>query len=86
MGHADGFRALGLAGIDGNDAAPDGFCHVGAGVDGHHQNGGDPDIGELHGVIGKIGKAVVDEYRLQHHGGAPEYLDVHPDNDSDEPQ
>ena len=34
VGHADGHGALGLAGIDGDDAAADRLGHVGAGVDG----------------------------------------------------
>ena len=38
MCHADGLRALGLAGVDGDNAAPDGLGHVGAGVDGHDQD------------------------------------------------
>ena len=34
MVHADGLGALGLAGVDGEEAAADGFGHVSAGVDG----------------------------------------------------
>ena len=82
MGHADGLGPLGLARVNGDDAAPDGLGHVSAGVDGHHDHGRQPDVGEFHRVIRKIGQAVVDEHRLEHHGGAPEYLHIHPDNDA----
>ena len=83
MGHADGLGALGLAGVNGDDAAPDGLGHIGAGVDGHHQDGRHPDAGPLDRVIGEVGQAVVDEHRLEHHGRTPEDLHVdshdHPD-------
>ena len=86
MGHADGLGALGLAGVDGDNAAPDGLGHVGAGVDGHHQNGGHPDAVKPHGVVRKIGQAVIEEHRLQHHGGTPEDLHVDPDHCPDQRQ
>ena len=86
MRHADGFGALGLAGVDGDNAAPDGLGHVGAGVDGHHQNGGHPDAVKPHGVVRKIGQAVIEEHRLQHHGGTPEDLHVDPDHCPDQRQ
>ena len=86
MGHADGLGALGLARVDGDDAAPDGLGHVGAGVDGNDQDGSRPDAVEAHGVVGKIGQAIKDEYRLQHHGGAPEYLDIDTNQNPDQLQ
>ena len=80
MVHADGLGALGLAGINGDNAAPDGLGHVSAGVDGHHQNGGHPDVGELQGAVREVGQAVEDKHRLQHHGGAPEDFHIDPDD------
>ena len=67
MGHTDGLRALGLAGVNGDDAAPDGFGHVRAGVDGHHDDGCHPDAAhslEGHRAVGEVGQAVEDEHRL----------------------
>ena len=57
-----------------------------AGVDGHHQNGGHPDAVKPHGVVRKIGQAVIEEHRLQHHGGTPEDLHVDPDHCPDQRQ
>ena len=45
--HADGLGALGLAGVDGDNAAADGLGHIGAGIDGDHQNGRHPYAGQL---------------------------------------
>ena len=86
MGHADGLGTLSLAGVDGNNAAPDGLGHVGTGVDGNHHDGGYPDVGELQGIVGKVGQAVVQENSLQHHGGAPEYFHIAPDEDTNQLQ
>ena len=86
VGHADGLGALSLAGVNGDNAAADGLRHVGAGVDGDHQDGGGPDVGELHGIVREIGQAVVHEHRLQHHGSAAEHLHIDPDDDADQPQ
>ena len=86
VGHADGHGALGLTGIDGDNAAPDGLCHIGTGVDGHHHDGGGPDAVELHGIVGEIGQAVVEEHRLQHHGGAAEDFHVNADHGPDQGQ
>ena len=89
MGHADGLGALGLTGVDGDDAAADGLRHVSAGVDGHDEDGGHPDVVEPQGVIREIGQAIDDEHRLQHHGGAAEHFhidaDQHPDELQEEP-
>ena len=89
MGHADGLGPLGLAGVDGDDAAPDGFGHVGAGVDGHHQNGGQPHAVKAHAVVGEVGQAKIDKHGLEHHGSAPEDLHInahdHPDQLQHEP-
>ena len=80
MGHADGLGAFGLARVNGDDAAPDGLGHISAGVDGNHQNGGGPDVVKPLGTVCEIGKTVVEEHRLQHHGGAPEDLHIDADN------
>ena len=42
MGHTDGLGALHLTGIHRNDAAPDGFRHIGSRVNGYHQKRGGP--------------------------------------------
>ena len=81
MGHANGLGPLGLAGVNGNDAAPDGFRHVRAGIDGHDQKRGGENIVEPEGVIGEVGQAVVNEHGLQHHGGSPEHLYINADDD-----
>ena len=86
MGHADGLGALGLAGVNGNDAAPDGFCHVSAGVNGNDQNGGRPDAAKAHGVVRKIRQTVEDKHSLKHHGRAPEYFHIDPNQDPDQLQ
>ena len=75
-----------MAGVNGEDAAANRLGHVGAGVDGHHQNGGHPDAVKPHGVVRKIGQAVIEEHRLQHHGGTPEDLHVDPDHCPDQRQ
>ena len=75
--------------IDGDDAAPDGFRHVGTGVDGNHDQCGSPDAChalEGNGTVGKVGQTVEDEHSLQHHGGAPEYLHIDADNDAQQLQ
>ncbi len=41
-------------------------------------------LGHWHGVVGEVGQAVVDEHRLEDHGGAPEDLHIDPDQDSDQ--
>ena len=40
VAHADSLGPLGLAGVNGEDAAADRLSHVGAGIDGDHQKGG----------------------------------------------
>ena len=80
--HADGLGALGLPGVDGDDAAPNRLGHISARVDGHHHNGRSPDAGPLGAA--EVGQAVVDEHRLEHHGRTPEDLHIDPDDDPDE--
>ena len=84
MRHADGFGALGLAGVDGDNAAPDGLGHIGAGIDGDHQNGRHPYAGPLDRIAREVGQAVIDEHGLEHHGRAPEDLHIDPDNHPDQ--
>jgi len=86
VGHADGLGPLRLAGVDGENAAPDGLRHVRAGIDGDHQNGNRPDIVEPNGVAGKVGQAVENENRLQNHGRTTKNLNVGPENYPDQPQ
>ena len=81
VGHADGLGALRLAGVDGDDAASDGFRHVRAGVDGHDQQGGGKDVVEPQGVVGEVGQAVVNKHGLQHHGRATKDLHINADDD-----
>ena len=82
MGHADGLGTLGLAGVNRDNAAPDGLGHIRAGVDGHDENGCGPDIVEPQGIIREIRQTVDNEHRLQHHGRAPEHLYIDADHDS----
>ena len=87
VGHADGLGPLGLARVDGQDAAPDGLRHVGPCVDGHDDQRGGPHAHiapKLQGLIGEIGQAVEDEHRLKHHGRAPEHLHIDADDHPDE--
>ena len=81
MGHADGLGTLRLAGIDGDDAAPDGLRHIRAGVDGHDQDGSGPDVVKPQGVVGEVGQAVVDEHGLEYHGRAAEHFHIDADDD-----
>ena len=78
MGHADGLGTLRLAGIDGDDAAPDGLRHIRAGVDGHDQDGSGPDVVKPQGVVGEVGQAVVDEEQLHQQRRVPAELDICP--------
>ena len=82
MGHADGLGTLGLAGVDGDDAAADRLGHVSAGVDGNNHQSRHPHIGKLQGIVREVRQAIVDEHRLQHHGGTAEHLYIHPDDDA----
>ena len=87
MIHADGFCALYLTGINGNNAAPDGFCHVSAGVDGNDQNRCQPDTfisGKGDPAVCKVRQTVENEHSLQHHWRATENLYVNPDNSPQE--
>ena len=87
MGHADGLGPLGLARVNGQDATPYRLGHVGAGVDGHHDDGGQPQpaVAPEHDLfVGEEGQAVVDKHRLEHHGGAPEDLHVDADDHADQ--
>ena len=84
MVHANGLGSLRLAGVNGQNSASDRLRHIGAGVDGNHQTGRRPDIGELHGVVGEVRKAIVDKHRLQHHGRSPEHLHIDPHNHPDQ--
>ena len=89
MGHADGFGTLGLARINGNNAAPDGFRHVSAGIDGNDDNAGQPHTavtGEDNLAIREIGKAVVNEYCLQNHWRTSEDFYIDPDKNPDQLQ
>ena len=81
VGHADGLGTLRLAGIDGDDAAPDGLRHIRAGVDGHDQDGSGPDVVKPQGVVGEVGQAVVDEHGLEYHGRAAEHFYIDADDD-----
>lgn len=64
---------LQLARVNAADGAPDGFRHVGAGVQTQHQDaglkGGDVQAEERHG-------AIEDDHGLHHHGGTAEDLHV----------
>ena len=71
--HADGLRALGLARVDGDNAAADRFGHVRAGVDGHDEEAGLP---HAHLDAEHLQKAVVDEHGLHDHGCAAEQLHI----------
>ena len=84
--HADGLRALGLAGVDGDDAAADGLGHIRARIDGDDQDGRGPDVIKAQGVVGKVRQGVEDEDGLQHHGRAAEDLDVDADDDAEDLQ
>ena len=88
MGHADGLGSLGLAGINGDDAAADGFGHVGAGVDGDNKQGAQPDaaVAGKGSAAGEIGNAIVEEHGLKHHGGAAEHLHIDAHQHADELQ
>ena len=86
MVHANGLCALGLAGINGEDATADGFCHICAGVDGYHQNCSHPHVGELHLLVGEVRQTIIDEYRLQYHGGAAKYFHINPHNGTNQRQ
>ena len=84
VGHTDGLGPLGLAGVHGDDAAADGLGHVGAGVDGDHDERGDPNAGiafKGDRPVGEIGQAVEDEHGLQNHRCAAEdlHIDAHDD-------
>ena len=83
MGHADGLGALGLAGINGQKAAADRFCHIGAGVDGYHKQGGHKYAGPLHQGTGEVRQAIVDEHGLQNHGGSAENFHIDPNDCTD---
>ena len=83
MRHADGLRALSLAGVDGNDTAADGLGHIRAGVDRDDQDGRGPDIIETQRVVGEIRQRVENEHGLQHHRRTAENLDVDADDDAE---
>ena len=89
VGHADGLCAFGLAGVNGNDAAADGFGHVSAGVDGNNHKSAQPHTGKTHSIIGKVGQAVVDHNRLEDHRRTAEDFHVdlvdHPDGPQQDP-
>ena len=84
MGHTDCLCTFGLAGVDGNDAAADGFSHVCTGVDGYNKQSCYPNVSELQSVIGEVRETVVHENCLQNHGGATKYFHVKTYNYADE--
>ena len=86
MRHADGLCALGLAGVDGDNAAADGLGHVRAGVDRDNQDGRGPNVVKPQGVVGEIRQGVENEHGLQHHGRTAEDLDVDADDDAEDLQ
>ena len=71
--HADGLRTLGLAGVDGHDAAAHGLGHIRAGVDRHDEKACLP---HAHLDAEHLQKAVVDEHGLHDHGCAAEQLHI----------
>ena len=77
--HADGLGPFGLAGVHGDNAAPDGFRHIGACVDGDNEDSCHPNTVKPHGVVAEIRQAVVNEHRLKHHGGTPKDLHINAD-------
>ena len=79
--HADGLGALGLAGVDRQDAAADGLRHIGAGVDGNDEERCRPHV---HVDPEQHGRAVIDEHRLHHHRGAAEHFNVDVQDDPHE--
>ena len=84
-----GLSPFRLAGVHGDDAAPDGLGHICARVDGDHDEGGQPDARvalEGRKPIDEIGQAVVEEHRLKHHRGAPEDFHVNADHGPDQGQ
>ena len=48
------------------------------GIDRDDQDGRHPHAGPLDCIAGEIGQTIIDEHRLQHHGGATEHLPHHP--------
>ena len=84
--HADGLGPFGLARVHGDNAAPDGFRHIGAGVDGDDKDGRRPDIVKPQGVVAEIGQAIVNEHRLEHHRSPPKNLHINAHNNSDQLQ
>ena len=79
MRHADGLCALGLAGVDGDDAAAHGLGHIRAGVDRDDEDGRRPHARELHSVVRKVRQTVVHKHGLQHHRRPAEDLNVDAD-------
>ena len=72
--HADGVGAFQLPLVDGNDAAADNLCHVGAGVNGDDEKTG-RNQRQRRAVI-QESVAPVDDHRLDHHRRAAEDFDV----------
>ena len=62
--HSDGHGALGLAGIDGQDAAANRLCHIGTSIDRDDKDRRKPGA---HVDIKEHSRAIVDECRLHHH-------------------
>ena len=71
--HTDCLRALGLAGVNGHNAAAHGFCHIGTRVDGHDEKSGAP---HAHLDAEHLHHAVVDEHRLHDHRCAAEQFHI----------
>ena len=86
MGHADCLCTFGLAGVNGDDAATYGFCHVSTGVNGYNHESCNPNAGELHCIVGEVGQTVVHENCLQDHGSTTENFYVKTHNESNELQ
>ena len=71
--HADSHGTLGLAWVDGDDAAADRLGHVSTGVDGYDEETGRP---HAHFNAEHLQQAVVDENGLHDHGRAAEQLNI----------
>ena len=71
--HADGLGTLGLARVDGHDAAADCLRHIGTGVDGNDEEACLP---HAHLDAEHLQKTVVDEHGLHDHRCAAEQLHI----------
>ena len=73
MVHPDGVGCFKLPFVDGDDAAPDDFRHIGSGIDGDNEEGGKPAV-HIHTHC--QGVTVNNNSGLYHHRGPAENFDV----------